>query len=150
MKILLDTNLLLRLDDQAHPMHAEAVAAVDWLDVHRHDPVLIPQVLYEYWVVATRPINVNGLGVSVDHAHEAIMEWTSLFELLLEERVFPEWNALVFRHQVKGKLAHDTRLVASMQKNKITTLLTFNKPDFARFTTINVYSPNDVLAGRLP
>ena len=28
MKVLIDTNLLVRLDDQAHATHAEAVAAI--------------------------------------------------------------------------------------------------------------------------
>jgi predicted nucleic acid-binding protein len=51
---------------------------------------------------------------------------------------------------VKGKNAHDARLVAAMQRHGLTRLLTFNKPDFMRFPGINVYSPAEVLAGGIP
>ena len=51
--------------------------------------------------------------------------------------------------EVKGKNAHDTRLVAAMQRHRVTTLVTFNTPDFARFTGINVFSPADILNGLL-
>ncbi len=55
MKVLIDTNLLVRLDDQAHATHAEAVAAIGVLKANGHECVLVPQVLYEYWVVAGWP-----------------------------------------------------------------------------------------------
>jgi len=36
-------------------MHADALASVERLDANGHECVVVPQVLYEYWVVATRP-----------------------------------------------------------------------------------------------
>jgi len=49
MRILLDTNVLLRLDDTAHAQHVEAVSAMDELHASGHHLVLVPQVVYEYW-----------------------------------------------------------------------------------------------------
>jgi hypothetical protein len=40
--------------------------------------------------------------------------------------------------------------VAAMQRHELTNLLTFNGPDFGRFSTISVYSPAEMLAGRIP
>ena len=150
MKVLLDTNLLLRLGDRGSPAHGEAVAAIDWLHAHGHQGVLVPQVLYEYWVVATRPLNVNGLGMEPVVVGQVLEKWMAAFPPLLDERgVFVRWRDLVSSFDVKGKNAHDARLVAAMQRHRVTTLVTFNTPDFARFTGINVFSPADVLNGLL-
>jgi predicted nucleic acid-binding protein len=148
MRILLDTNVVLRLGDRGRPMHPEARAAVDWLDANGHECVIVPQVLYEYWVVATRPTEQNGLGMNVADAKAAMLQWMTVFRLLLDERgIFAYWRDLVATNEVKGKNAHDARLVAAMQRHGVTELLTFNKGDFARFSTINAFAPADVLAG---
>lgn len=149
MRILVDTNIVLRLGDKRHVMHPEALAAVDWLDSNGHECVIVPQVLYEYWVVATRPPEKNGLGMSVSDADAAISQSVEFFRLLLDERgIFTCWRELVAKNDVKGKNAHDARLVA-MQRHGLTDLLSFNKSDFARFAAISAVSPADVLSGRL-
>lgn len=151
MRILLDTNVLLRLDDEAHAQHDDSIAAVEWLDGAGYECDLVPQVLYEYWVVATRPANVNGLGLDVVHADLVVSEWTRFFHVLLDERgVFGRWRTLVSNHRVQGKPAHDARLVAAMQRHGVQHLLTFNKPDFARFPSIAAFTPAEVLTGAVP
>jgi len=45
MRILLDTNVVLRIADRDHAMHDEAVAAVDGLQANGHECVIVPQVL---------------------------------------------------------------------------------------------------------
>ncbi|HUY34503.1 MAG TPA: hypothetical protein VMV69_17290 [Pirellulales bacterium] len=52
-------------------------------------------------------------------------------------------------NDVKGKNAHDARLVAAMQRHGLTDLLSFNKPDFTRFTAINAFTPAEVLDGQI-
>lgn len=151
MRILVDSNVVLRLGDKGHAMHAEALAAIDRLDAHGHECLVVPQVLYEYWVVATRPLENNGLGMSVATTDAAIAQWITVFRLLLDERgVFAHWRELVATNDVKGKNAHDARLVAAMQRHGLTCLLSFNKPDFTRFTAINTFTPREVLVGLLP
>jgi predicted nucleic acid-binding protein len=150
MKLLLDTNVLLRLSDTSHAMHGESLSAIDWLDAHGHECLIVPQVLYEYWVVATRPLANNGLGMTVATTDAAISQWVTVFRLLLDERgVFSHWRDLVSSHDVKGKTAHDARLVAAMQRHGVTNLMSFNKPDFTRFPAIHVYTPAEVLAGQI-
>lgn len=151
MRILLDTNVILRLGDKGHAMHGDALAAVERLDADGHDTVIVPQVLYEYWVVATRPAEQNGLGMAATMADQAVSQWITLFRLLLDERgVFSHWRDLVSANEVKGKNAHDARLVAAVQRHNVTNLLTFNKSDFTRFTAISAMTPAEVMAGQIP
>ena len=149
MRILLDTNVLLRLEDLAHAQHSPARTAIDILDSNSHELVLVPQVLYECWVVATRPREVNGLGLDSARVDQMISEWIDLFSLLRDERqVFQFWRELVSQHDVRGKNAHDARLVAAMMRHGVTEILTFNTADFVRFPDIRCFSPADVIAGR--
>ena len=73
------------------------------------------------------------------------------FALLKDEHgIFGNWQTLVVAQAVKGKAAHDARLVAAMQRHGLSNVRTFNGPDFRRFNSVRVFSPADVLAGRLP
>jgi hypothetical protein len=58
-----------------------------------------------------------------------------------------QWRNLVAANDVKGKNAHDARLVAAMQRHGLTDLLSFNKRDFARYAAINTFTPAEVLSG---
>lgn len=151
MKILLDTNILLRLAQPTSPLHPAAVDAMIRLEDIGTTKCLVPQVIYEYWAVATRPVENNGLGMSVAQVAQSVQQALAEYPLLRDERgVFRRWLPLVTTHDVKGKNAHDARLVAAMQRHGVTNLLTFNGADFARFPAISVLSPTDVLAGRVP
>jgi predicted nucleic acid-binding protein len=61
-RYLLDTNILLRASDKTSSSYHLAVNAVARLISVGHECVITPQVLIEFWVVATRPLEVNGLG----------------------------------------------------------------------------------------
>ena len=69
MRILLDTNVLLRISDPNHAHHRPATAAVDALNANGDELRTVPQNLYEYWVVATRPIADN----DTDEGRERIL-----------------------------------------------------------------------------
>ena len=145
MSYLVDTNLLLRSVQPSHPMHPEAVRAVAELSARGERISIIPQNLIEFWAVATRPVAANGLGLGVDEAAKEVTKLKALFPLLPDSgAIYDEWEALVTRHQVKGKEAHDARVVAAMLAHKVTHLLTFNTDDFKRFTEITAVHPKDV------
>jgi len=66
--ILLDTNLLTRMTRSHEPQADTARAAIQTLLERGELLVLVPQNLYEFWVVATRPPGApptgsNGLGM---------------------------------------------------------------------------------------
>jgi len=127
MQILLDTNVLLRSVEPGHRDHRASIDAVDLLRQRRHELVIAPQVLYEFWSVATRPVSSNELGMSPSDAHAELVTLQRLFRLLRDERaIYPIWEQLVSSLAVKGKQAHDARLAAAMRRHGGGHLLTFN------------------------
>lgn len=111
---------------------------------------LVPQVVYEYWVVATRPTADNGFGMASTDVNQAIDHWCDLFVLLRDERgIFSIWRDLVVSNNVSGKNDHDARLVAAMKRHDIRHLLTFNIADFQRYSEIERLDPREVAANRI-
>ena len=147
MRILLDTNVLCRLAEVGHPHHVVAENAIAKLSDDQNELCLVPQVLYEYWVVVTRPVAENGLGMPIADVNRAIDLWLEWFTLFRDERgVFSLWRDLVRQHDAKGKSAHDARLVAAMKRHNLAHLLTFNIADFQRYAGIELLDPQ--AAGR--
>lgn len=94
-------------------------------------------MIYEYWVVATRPVDKNGLGHLIGIAERPLAQFDAEFELLPDTAdILSAWRQLVIDRRVLGKPAHDARLVAAMIRYSVTLLLTFNAPDFKRFSEI--------------
>ena len=145
--ILLDSNVLLRLANARHPHHIVARKAIRILLRRPEKPIIVPQNLYEFWSVATRPIgqipSTNGLGLSVERADFWLDYWLRTF-FLLEDRseIRVEWRVLVRTLAIRGGKSHDARLVAAMQAHNITELLTFNIQDFKRFPNITIMDPH--------
>ena len=142
MTVLLDSNILLRLAQATHLMHATAKGAVTSLQRSGEKLHIVSQNVYEFWVVATRPIEVNGLGLTAAEADAEITKLQTLFPLFPDTAgILPEWHRLVVAHQVLGKNAHDARLVAAMAVHGISHLLTFNTGHFARYPAITALDP---------
>jgi predicted nucleic acid-binding protein len=86
MKVLVDTNILLRVAQPGHVSHASATAALIQLRSAERELCLVPQSIYEYWVVATRPTTVNGLGLTTADADLQVQDLLTQFTLLRDER----------------------------------------------------------------
>jgi predicted nucleic acid-binding protein len=145
MKILLDTNILTRSAEPSHPQHGLAVRSVSSLRTRGDTLFLLPQNLYEFWVVATRPHGENGFGMNAQAAAERLKLLKRSFTVLEETpQVFATWEVLVVQNSAKGKSAHDTRLVAGMKVNGLAGILTFNEEHFGRYGGITVLTPAGV------
>lgn len=146
MEILIDTNLLLRSVHAGHAQQAAAAMAINRCRTLGHQLVIVPQVLYEFWVVATRPIERNGLGWTPGDTQLEMDRFLGVYKLLRDERaIYDRWFDLVTQYDVKGKTAHDARLVAAMEKHSITHILTFNARDFERYRSIQPLHPDELL-----
>lgn len=144
MRVLLDTNVLLRAAQPQLAVWSEIDQALRALISQGAALCVVPQNIYEFWVVATRPHAQNGFGLSPHDASRLIESSLSKLTLLRDERgIFDVWMSLVDHHNVAGKNAHDTRLVAAMQRHGLATLLTMNKADFARYP-ITVLTPQEI------
>jgi predicted nucleic acid-binding protein len=146
MTFLLDTNILTRAAQPHHPMHQPAVDAVAMLRQTEEDLCLVPQNLYEFWVVATRPAGENGLGLPIARAQSDLAQLKALYRILNDTPdILPEWERLILQHEAIGKNGHDARLVAAMIIHGIDRLLTFNVADFRRYREIVSLSPETIL-----
>lgn len=145
MRILLDTNILVRWVQTSSPDHSLAVAAVESLRAGSEELLITPQNLIEFWGVATRPADVGGIGLSVERTAQETRGLQVLFTLLPEEpALFEEWLRLVESIGVHGRQVHDARIAAAMRVHGVTYLLTFNDVDFRRYPGIKVVHPRDV------
>jgi predicted nucleic acid-binding protein len=151
MNILLDANVLLRLADPSSKTHAIAARAVLTLRSQGESPILVPQCIYEFWVVATRPIANNGLGLSSVECARDVANLKASFPFLDDKpTLFTEWEAIVSAFTCHGKLAHDARYVAAMRTHGLTHLLTFNVSDFSRYPGLTILDPNMIAASGPP
>ena len=147
MNSALDTNILLRHATPNDPDRPTVIRAVGSLRTAGHVFRLVPQNLYEFWVVATRPIPQNGLGLSAAECDQTLAAFEAMFPPLLDTpSLTAEWRALVTTHGCLGKPAHDARLVAAMNTHGITHLLTFNLTDFRRYPHLTLHDPRVIAA----
>jgi predicted nucleic acid-binding protein len=145
MRVLADSNVFLRSIQPGHPHHAEADRAVAYLLSAGDEVCLVPQNLYEFWSVATRPVAQNGLSLPVARVSAELGRLKQLFTLLPDvPDILPEWERLVAAHAMLGRNSYDARLVAAMLVHGVTHLLTFDDGDFRRFTGITVLTPASV------
>src|SRR5262249_28213348 len=108
-------------------------------------PCLVPQVLYEFWVIATRPLAANGLGFPPSQVAAEIARLETLYPVFADNpAIYTEWKKLVAAIQVLGKSAHDARLAAAMMVHGLTHILTFNPGHFSRFPGITTLHPMSV------
>jgi len=146
-RYLLDTNILVRASDDQARDRSLAIQCVAHLLTQNHDCLLSPQVLVEFWVVASRPTEVNGLGWSVDQCQQEIEQFLEQFPLLEDKpESFRLWLKLVQQYRIAGKRVHDVRLAATMLTHDVHHIVTFNIDDFAGITEITPVHPQTVLA----
>lgn len=150
MRVLLDTNIIIRAAQPNQPTWPEINQALTALVAHGCTLCVVPQNIYEFWVVATRPLAQNGFGMTPASAKSLVDGTLGKLTLLRDERgIYDLWMSLVDQYAVEGKSAHDTRLVAAMQRHSINNLMTNNKSDFLRFP-MTVLTPQEVNAGSRP
>jgi predicted nucleic acid-binding protein len=150
MSVLADTNILLRLVQPEHAHSAIAVEALSKLRAAGEVVFVVPQNLYEFWVVATRPAAENGLGWTASQADSELTKLATIFPIQNDTAaILAQWRQLIVKHQVIGKSAHDARLVAAMIAHKLSKILSFNFHDFQRYDEITALSPETVVSARV-
>lgn len=132
--VLLDTNVLLCATNPARPLHASALRVLNEWPNRGYLLVTSPQVFREYLVVATRPVDVNGLALSPEIALRNVAALQSRVGLLPEgEEVWERLKTLIAIHGCAGKQIHDANVVATALAAGVTQVMTDNLRDFSRF-----------------
>jgi predicted nucleic acid-binding protein len=136
--ILLDTNILICTKQEAHRDYDRITEQLIRYVSEETELVVCPQVLYEFYVVATRPCTAKaGLGLTSEEALKEIQSFHHTYSFIDDPAdLFHNWRALVELYDVLGLPAHDTRVVAFMQSHQIKNLFTLNPADFNRYRDI--------------
>lgn len=133
MRVILDTNIILRLADRTAPDHNLSYSLVKRLFSEDCEICIIPQVLVEFYVVATRPVNSNGFGWDAAFTMVEIEKLQNIFILLPDnETIFIHWKNIAVRG-VHGKRAHDARIAAAAYAHNADAIATLNIHDFQDF-----------------
>jgi predicted nucleic acid-binding protein len=120
-----------------HPSNSVAVASVARLLSQGDTAHFTHQNISEFWNVATRPVDKNGLGLSVKFVLTEVHALERILTLLSDTpTIYTEWKHLVVKHAVLGSKVHDARLVAAMRVHGVGHILTFNTSDFARYEVV--------------
>lgn len=134
----MDTNLLTAYADVESLHRGQVIRFVRESSLRLR---LAPKSIYEFWSVATRPRNVNGLAMSPEEAGQSVDGFRRAFVVHpAPSGLLEEWLNLCRAHGVSGKNAHDARLAAYARLNGMGTLVTLNARDFARYG-LNVVVP---------
>ncbi len=146
MQLVADTNIWLRIADDQAIQHSAAKGAVRHLLAARSEIFLTPQNLVEFWAVATRPREANGLGWTIDDTDNELRNLRGQFALLPENNaIFQTWLDLVRSCRITGKRVHDARVAAQMMVHNIPRILTFNTHDFRQFPAITALTCQEAL-----
>jgi predicted nucleic acid-binding protein len=120
MKVLVDTNILLRAIQRDSPFCVPARNAIKRFHRFGSELCITPQNVKEFWNACTRPTDKNGLGLSVagTERHTQLLE--KYFIVLPDSpAAYNIWRRLLSRHEVIGTKVHDAYLAATMEAHGI-------------------------------
>jgi predicted nucleic acid-binding protein len=135
-KTFVDTNVLFRSLHEDLPLHSVAVELIKQARADEMELWVSRQVLREYLVQASRPGFMTH-PIDMIQAEKQILLIKSAYRIADEtEKVTKRLLTLLKRYPTAGKQVHDANIVATMLVNGISTLLTTNEKDFARFEDV--------------
>ncbi len=144
---LVDTNILLRITRRSDPQHKLVDTALARLAGQGTTLHYTHQNIAEFWNAMTRPVERNGLGLSVGETEREVRAIEAGMSLLPDnEAVYREWRRIVLKHSVSGVQVYDARLAAAMYVHGVSHILTLNVTDFSRFDGLTALHPDSVKA----
>ena len=138
-KVLVDTNVLLEATDEGRRFHVQAQSLFRNGFDDGVDLFIGTQVLREYLVVATRPIENNGLGMTTDFALDNVIRFQARVSLVAETLqagdLFVEWAG---KYRISGKRLHDLQILATASVAGMHALITANEKDYPDTTPLTI------------
>ena len=145
MRILLDSNILIRWLESGDPLQPHVDHAIDSLIRSGALPCYTSQNLGEFWNVLTRPLDRNGFGLTPLEADRRTRTIENQIPMLPDDpRVHLVWRGLLVAHAISGVRVHDARIAAAMQVHGVKRILTLNTRDFARSPSSEAIHPEQV------
>ena len=111
------------------------------------DLFLGTQVIREYLVVATRPIENNGLGMTSELALDNVKRFQKRASLVAETLqaggLFVEWAG---KYGIRGKRLHDLQLLATASVAGMHALVTANEKDYPESSPLTIIPLSGLVA----
>ncbi len=103
MRVLVDTNILLRSVQPNHPLCSQATRSVSKLIRQKDAVFFCAQNIAEFWNVAARPTERNGLGLSPEEVLQEVSNIEKSLTLLPDiPAIYGAWKQIVAAHKVQG------------------------------------------------
>ncbi|MFW5743521.1 MAG: type II toxin-antitoxin system VapC family toxin [Spirochaetota bacterium] len=145
--LFLDTNVLLAATDRSRREHSNSRAILREAETAGCHLACTPQIIREYLVVASRPVDVNGLGMSAADALANVQAFRTRLTVVDESsRALQELLSLVATHDLTGKRIHDANIAAAMAAHGLDILVTSNGDDFRSLFLGRIVGPSECLA----
>ena len=142
-RFFVDTNVLISATDTSRVLHESSLRLLTSVPRSGGHLVWSGQIIREYLVVATRPIEVNGLGLTSDEALENTQRFATRMNFLEEtHRVVQNLRELTATHRLIGRRIHDANIVATMMAAGISNCITADETDYGCFAQIKAVSPS--------
>ncbi|SFJ48988.1 Predicted nucleic acid-binding protein, contains PIN domain [Nocardioides psychrotolerans] len=139
--VVVDTNVLLAATDRSRSQHD---AAIRFLNEDARRLAVSPQIVREYLAVTSRPVAVNGLGLSGEDAVGNIEQFLEGMEMLAEgPGTTRSLMDLIVAGPTVGKQVHDANVVAVALAHRAVAIVTDNTRHFARFAQLVVIEEID-------
>ncbi|HKK17112.1 MAG TPA: type II toxin-antitoxin system VapC family toxin [Opitutales bacterium] len=137
-----DTNILVAASDDTRSSHAESYELFERATTGSPRLFVCGQILREYLVVATRPIENNGLALSPKKAIENLQSFKRCIQLLEENAATTRrLEGLITKYKIKGRRIHDANIASVMIENGLSAILTLNPKDFQVFAEVGTHQP---------
>jgi predicted nucleic acid-binding protein len=100
---LVDTNILLRMTRRSDPQHKAVDLALAYLAGQGTGLYYTHQNVAEFWNAMTRPVDRNGLGLSIGETEREVRAIEAGMNLLPDnETVYREWRRIVVSNGVSA------------------------------------------------
>ncbi len=134
MEILVDTSIWVQFFDENSDLGARTRERIAEARLSEIDLTVSPQVIREFWGVATRPKELGGAGQRPNSLAPTVEVIKALAPLRQSSPTqFETWLRLVQTYGVSGKQVHDANHIAFMLSHGITDVLTLDRRDFDRY-----------------
>lgn len=129
--VCFDTNILLDATDEGRKNHELATEVFRSLPSAGITIQLATQVLREYVVVATRSVEKNGLGLSLEDATDNVEQFCRCGTVISESaESFGKMLQWALKTKVLGNKLHDLQILATASERGADIFLTSNVADF--------------------
>ena len=136
-RMFVDTNVLIHATIDQSALHHTAQQAILHQQQTSYELWISRQVLREFLAALSRPhgYTTRGRPISATHLIAEVRLFQTQYAIAQDTQdVTERLLSLLASIYVGGKQIHDANIVATMQANDITHLLTENTSDFARFS----------------